>query len=134
MAEANDDMELEERFKNLKNLKERSEQDENEEGETSFIDEKYLNKSLPIIDRSNPEFVRPVEPSVLVRDKTSSRLKSKSSKGVPKVGFDVGSMRLSITVDKKNFISNRLGYKTNKGDRKDTKLLYEKLKITFDDN
>ena len=112
MAENADDIEL-------KDLG-RERQQVIEEEETSFIDDRRPgDKSILIIDGSNPVFTR------VDADRPSTS-------GIPNVGRDVGVMKRHIIHDMKQFFKKGLGLTINKGDGPNSTIIYDKVKFTTD--
>ena len=100
--------------------RERETQRANEEEETSFTDDRPGDKSILIIDGSNPVFTRvdADEPS------TSSE--------IPNARRDAGVMRRHIIHDMKQFLKKGLGITINKGDGPNSTIIYDKVGFTTD--
>ena len=113
MAENADDIEL----KDLD--RKRQTQQVIEEEETSFSDDRPGDKSILIIDGSNPVFTR-VDTD------------GPSTSGIPNVGRDVGVMKRHIIHDMKQFLKKGLGLTINKGDRPNSTIIYDNVRFTTD--
>ena len=113
MAENVDDIEL-------KDLDRERQQVIGEE-ETSFMDNdrKPGDKSILIIDGSNPVFTR-VDTD------------GPSTSKIPNVGRDVGVMRRHIIHDMKQFLKKGLGLTINKGDGPNSTIIYDRVRFTTD--
>ena len=113
MAENADDIELE----NLD--RERETQRANEEEETSFADDRPGDKSILIIDGSNPVFTR-------------VDVDGPSTSEIPNARRDAGVMRRHIIHDMKQFLKKGLGLTINKGDGPNSTIIYDKVRFTTD--
>ena len=88
------------------------------DAENSFTKDRPGNRSILVIDGSNPVFTRP------------EGVDDTSTSDVPNIGRDAGVMRRYIIHDKKQFLKNGLGITVNKGDGPNSTILYDDLRTT----